>query len=134
MFKAFKYRLYPTTSQEEKINQNIGCARFVYNLMLDAKIKHYEQHKETLYITPAKFKDDYPFLKDADSLALSNAKLNLEKAFNTFFDKKTGYPKFTGLSVSRSSRLHYTRSCQSRLHGCPQRTKPQKEWCCHPYP
>ena len=94
MFKAFKYRLYPTASQEEKINQNIGCARFVYNLMLDAKIKHYEQHKETLYITPAKFKDDYPFLKDADSLALSNAKLNLEKAFNTFFDKKTGYPKF----------------------------------------
>ena len=94
MFKAFKYRLYPTASQEEKINQNIGCARLVYNLMLDAKIKHYEQHKETLYITPAKFKDDYPFLKDADSLALSNAKLNLEKAFNTFFDKKTGYPKF----------------------------------------
>ena len=94
MFKAFKYRLYPTASQEEKINQNIGCARFVYNLMLDAKIKHYEQHKETLYITPEKFKDDYPFLKDADSLALSNAKLNLEKAFNTFFDKKTGYPKF----------------------------------------
>ena len=94
MFKAFKYRLYPTASQEEKINQNIGCARFVYNLMLDAKIKHYEQHKETLYTTPAKFKDDYPFLKDADSLALSNAQLNLEKAFNTFFKKKTGYPKF----------------------------------------
>ena len=62
--------------------------------MLDAKIKHYEQHKETLYVTPAKFKDDYPFLKDADSLALSNAQLNLEKAFNKFFQKKTGFPKF----------------------------------------
>ena len=94
MLKAFKYRLYPTASQEEKINQNIGCARFAYNIMLDAKIKHYEQHKETLYITPAKFKDAYPFLKDADSLALSNAQLNLEKAFNTFFQKKTGFPKF----------------------------------------
>ena len=94
MLKAFKYRLYPTASQAEKINQNIGCTRLVYNIMLDAKIKHYEQHKEPLYITPAKLKDDYPFLKDADSLALSNAKLNLEKAFNKFFDKKTGYPKF----------------------------------------
>ena len=94
MLKAFKYRLYPTAPQAEKINQNIGCARFVYNLMLDAKIKHYEQHKETLYITPAKFKDEHPFLKDADSLALSNAQLNLEKAFNTFFQKKTGFPKF----------------------------------------
>ena len=65
MLKAFKYRLYPTAPQVEKINQNIGCARFAYNIMLDAKIKHYEQHKETLYVTPAKFKDDYPFLKDA---------------------------------------------------------------------
>ena len=94
MLKAFKYRLYPTASQAEKINQNIGCARFAYNIMLDAKIKHYEQHKETLYVTPASFKDAYPFLKDADSLALSNAQLNLEKAFNKFFQKKTGYPKF----------------------------------------
>ena len=29
-----------------------------------------------------------------DSLALSNAQINLEKAFNKFFDKKTGHPKF----------------------------------------
>ena len=94
MLKAFKYRLCPTAPQAEKINQNIGCARFAYNIMLDAKIKHYEQHKEPLYTTPAKFKDAYPFLKNADSLALSNAQLNLEKAFNTFFQKKTGFPKF----------------------------------------
>ena len=94
MLKVFKYRLCPTASQAEKINQNIGCARFAYNIMLDAKIKHYEQHKETLYVTPASFKNDYPFLKDADSLALSNAQLNLEKAFNAFFQKKTGFPNF----------------------------------------
>lgn len=35
MLKAFKYRLCPTAPQAEKINQNIGCARLVYNLMLD---------------------------------------------------------------------------------------------------
>ena len=109
MLKAFKYRLYPTAPQAEKINQNIGCARFVYNLMLDAKIKHYEQHKETLYITPAKFKDDYPFLKDADSLALCNAQLNLENAFNKFFDKKTGYPKF---KAKHKCRWSYTTNNQ----------------------
>ena len=89
MLKAFKYRLYPTASQAEKINQSIGCTRFAYNIMLDAKIKHYEQHKETLYITPAKFKDDYPFLKDADSLALSNAPLNLEKSITGIFMQRT---------------------------------------------
>lgn len=40
MLKAFKYRLYPTAPQAEKINQNISCARFVYNLMLDAKVNY----------------------------------------------------------------------------------------------
>ena len=109
MLKAFKHRLYPTASQAEKITQNIGCARFAYNIMLDAKIKHYEQHKEPLYITPAKFKDAYPFLKDADSLALSNAKLNLEKAFNTFFKKKTGFPKF---KAKHKCRWSYTTNNQ----------------------
>lgn len=109
MLKAFKYRLYPTTSQAEKINQNIGCARFAYNIMLDAKIKHYEQHKETLYVTPASFKNDYPFLKDADSLALSNAQLNLEKAFNAFFQKKTGFPKF---KAKHKCRWSYTTNNQ----------------------
>ena len=109
MLKAFKYRMCPTAPQAEKINQNIGCARFAYNIMLDAKIKHYEQHKETLYITPASFKDDYPFLKDADSLALSNAQLNLEKAFNKFFDNKTGYPKF---KAKQKCRWSYTTNNQ----------------------
>ena len=109
MLKAFKYRLYPTAPQAEKINQNIGCARFAYNIMLDAKIKHYEQHKETLYVTPASFKNDYPFLKDADSLALSNAQLNLEKAFNAFFQKKTGFPKF---KAKHKCRWSYTTNNQ----------------------
>ena len=111
MLKAFKYRLYPTAPQAEKINQNIGCARFAYNIMLDAKIKHYKQREETLYITPAKFKDAYPFLKDADSLALSNAQLNLEKAFNAFFQKKNGFPKFKSKHKCRWS---YTTNNQRR--------------------
>ena len=62
--------------------------------MLDAKIKYYEATKQTLHITPASFKADKAFLKEVDSLALSNAQLNLEKAFNKFFDNKTGYPRF----------------------------------------
>lgn len=120
MLKAFKYRLYPTASQAEKINQNIGCARLVYNLLLDAKIKHYKQHRETLYVTPAKFKvqDEYTFLKNADSLALSNAQLNLEKAFNSFFQKNAGYPKFKSKHKCRWS---YTTNNQRNKKNPPKR-------------
>ena len=104
--KAFKYRLYPTESQSIKINQTIGCARLIYNLMLDAKQKHYSQYKKTLNIAPAKFKQDekYSFLKEVDSLALANAQLNLNTAYNNFFKKpKSGFPKFKSKHKSRWS-------------------------------
>ena len=45
-------------------------------------------------ITPASYKDDYPFLKEVDSLALSNAQLNRNTAFKAFFSHKSGFPKF----------------------------------------
>lgn len=104
--KAFKYRLYPTEVQSVKINQTIGCTRLIYNLMLDTKQKHYEQYKKTLNITPAKFKqlEDYSFLKEVDSLALANAQLNLNTAYNNFFKRpESGFPKFKSKHKSRWS-------------------------------
>lgn len=45
--------------------------------------------------TPAKYKNDFPFLKEVDSLALANAQLNLDKAYKNFFrDKSVGFPRF----------------------------------------
>jgi transposase len=35
--------------------------------------------------TPAKYKKEFPFLKEIDSLALANAQLNLDKAYKNFF-------------------------------------------------
>ena len=110
MLKAFKYRLYPTKAQEEKINQTIGCTRLVYNLMLNAKIEYYKQNKQKLKITPASFKDNYTFLKDVDSLALANAQINLEKAYNKFFNEPNiRFPKFKS---KRKSRWSYTTNNQ----------------------
>jgi len=63
--------------------------------MLHDKIEHYKQTGEMLNNTPVKYKKEYSFLKEVDSLALSNAQLNLEKAYKNFFkDKKIGFPKF----------------------------------------
>lgn len=104
--KAFKYRIYPTEVQSVKINKTIGCTRLIYNLMLDAKQKHYEQYKKTLNITPAKFKqlEEYSFLKEVDSLALANAQLNLNTAYNNFFKRpESGFPKFKSKHKSRWS-------------------------------
>ena len=110
MLKAYKYRIYPTKAQEEKIDQTIGCARLVYNLMLNAKIEYYKQYNQKLKITPASFKENYTFLKDVDSLALANSQINLECAYNNFFKKpNTGFPKFKS---KRKSRWSYTTNNQ----------------------
>ncbi|WP_235817375.1 transposase [Fusobacterium massiliense] len=67
--------------------------------MLDDRKKDYEEYKSTgiknKYPTPAKYKEEYPYLKEVDSLALANAQLNLEKAYKNFLKNKDfGFPKY----------------------------------------
>ena len=97
--KAYKYRIYPTEEQQIFINKTFGCVRLVYNLMLNDRIRSYEEYKDDskslTYPTPAKYKQAFVFLKEVDSLALANAQLNLDQAYKNFFrDKSVGFPKF----------------------------------------
>lgn len=105
--KAIKYRLYPTTEQSIMFVKTFGCCRKVYNLMLSDKIESYKSTGKFANVTPAKYKKDYPFLKEVDSLALANAQLNLQGAFKNRFGKsrkkKNGFPKFKSAKHSRKS-------------------------------
>ena len=92
--KAHKYRLYPTEEQKNKINQTIGCARFIYNKMLEDKINYYNKNKKSLNNTPAQYKEEYEFLKEVDSQALSQSHQDLKVAYNRFFNKQSNFPKF----------------------------------------
>jgi len=92
--KAFKYLIKPNTSQIILIEKTFGCTRKVFNLMLDEKIKYYEETKKTLKVTPAKYKKEYKYLKEVDSLALANTQLQLEVAYKNFFNKQNRFPKF----------------------------------------
>lgn len=95
MFKAFKYRLYPTAPQAYKINQNIGCARFVYNQLLDDRIKVWKETKQLSTKTYSLLKEEFGFLKEADSRALKHAQANLDEAYEKFKkEPNIGYPKF----------------------------------------
>jgi len=102
MNKAYIYRIYPDTEQTILINKTFGCVRFIYNQMLANRKAIYEQYKENKqvtkqqrYSTPADYKKENEWLKEVDSLALANAQLNLNTAYNNFFrDKSVGFPKF----------------------------------------
>lgn len=105
--KAIKYRLYPTIEQTVMFAKTFGCCRKVYNLMLSDKIESYKSTGKFITVMPAKYKKDYPFLKEVDSLALANAQMNLQKAFKNHFSKtrkkKTGFPKFKSAKHCRKS-------------------------------
>ena len=93
--KAYKFRIYPDSLQQEMFSKTFGAARFVYNKMLEDKIAYYEETGKMLKNTPAQYKKECEFLKEVDSLALANAQLQLETAYRNFFrDKNTGFPKF----------------------------------------
>ena len=105
--RAIKYRAYPTTEQSIKFAKTFGCCRKVYNLMLSDKIESYKSTGKFAAVTPAKYKKDYPYLKEVDSLALTNKQLDLQEAFRNCFSKSrkknNRFPKFKSAKHSRKS-------------------------------
>ena len=104
MNRAYKFRIYPTKVQEQILAKTFGCCRFLYNRMLEDKIREYQNTKKQKRTTPAMYKEEYPWLKEVDSLALANVQLHLESAYKAFFrDPKIGFPKFKSKHGSRQS-------------------------------
>ena len=110
MLVAYKYRLYPNKEQQIYFAKCFGCVRFIYNRMLSDKIEHYKETKQRLNNTPAQYKKEFPWLKEVDSLALANAQMNLQTAYNNFFKRpEVGFPKFKS---KKSHKYSYTTNNQ----------------------
>ena len=92
--RAYKYRIYPNNTQKEFFAKCFGCVRFFYNKSLSDMNDIYKATGKFKNITPASYKEDYSFLKEVDSLALSNAQLNRNTAFKSFFSHRSGFPKY----------------------------------------
>jgi len=98
MFKAFKYRLYPTEPQKELIAKHIGSSRFVYNLALETKNTAYLGSKHNfspfdLIKQLPELKKECEWLKEVNSQSLQQSIQNMDIAFKKFF-KGAGFPKF----------------------------------------
>lgn len=99
MLKSFKYRLYPTDKQWELIDKNIGASRFLYNLALETKIYAYKAHRKSIgFFDLSKqlpeLKKECLWLRDVDSKNLQNTLSNLDKAFLSFFNNESSFPRF----------------------------------------
>ena len=110
IYKAYKFRLYPTNDQRGFINRTLGCKRFVYNYYLNYlkdnnSINRFDLHKDL-----PKLKEENEFLKEVDSTVLCSAVDDLCKAFNDYYAKRKGYPKFKSKFSKQSYRTNCIRS------------------------
>jgi putative transposase len=63
--------------------KTFGCCRFVYNRILANIIAHYDSTKESLRKAPAQYKTEFEWLREVNSLALSNEQLHFEAVFRS---------------------------------------------------
>ena len=104
MQKSFKFRLYPTKTQEIQIQKTFGSCRFVYNHYLAQRTGQYRaagksptQFQQMKDLTA--LKQELDWLREVDATALQASLETLDTAFQNFFrgakqGRQIGYPKF----------------------------------------
>ena len=101
MEKAFSYRVYPTSEQEQLLRQTLGCVRLVYNKALAERTEAWYQRQEKVgysetsaLLTQWKKQDDLQFLNQVSCVPLQQGLRHLQTAFKNFFDGRAKYPNF----------------------------------------
>ena len=117
MYRAFKYRFYPTPSQEVLLRKTMGCSRFVYNHFLALRIKEYTTNQKSVsynetssLLTNLKKEEETKWLNEVSAVALQQSLQNLQEAYNNFFKglkkkQKVGFPRFKKKSNRNSITL-----------------------------
>ena len=98
--RAYKFRFYPTPEQEMILAKTFGCARFVYNYMLQLRTDAWTQRQERIgynetsaALTALKKQPEYAWLNEVSSVPVQQSLRHLQSAFNNFFANRTRYPR-----------------------------------------
>jgi putative transposase len=99
--KVYRFRIDPTAKQEAALARYAGARRFVFNWALARRKETYERTGKSISwselsaeLTELKSKHGFEWLKEIDSQLLQQALADCKKAFDNFFQKRAGFPKF----------------------------------------
>ena len=99
--KVYRFRIDPTAKQEAALARYAGARRFVFNWALQRRKQTYQQTGKSIpwselsvELTGLKSKPGFEWLKESDSQLLQQAVADCKKAFDNFFKKRAGFPKF----------------------------------------
>ena len=109
-YRGIKLRIYPNKEQQSSIKLNFGCNRFVWNEMLNMLIERHKNNPEAKF--PSAYgldyllkplKNEYPWLKEAESQSLKQTNNDLVEAYKKFFREHKGFPKFKSRKYPKQS-------------------------------
>lgn len=113
--RSYRFRCYPTPAQEQLLTRTFGCARFVYNHMLQLRTDAWNQRREQIgyhassaALTTLKKQPEYAWLNEVSSVPVQQALRHLQAAFARFFAKQARYPQFRRRNDTQSA--EFTRS------------------------
>jgi putative transposase len=99
--KVYRFRIDPTAKQEAALARYAGARRFVFNWALQRRKETYQQTGKSISwselsveLTGLKNKPGFEWLKEIDSQLLQQAIADCQRAFDSFFQKRAGFPKF----------------------------------------
>ena len=111
MLRGIKIRLYPNKEQQARLNQVLGCYRFVYNQCLDKKQKEYAENSNSLGLTElSKWfhgtllkNESYVWLKEQNTKVMKQSIRQMLTAYSNFFKQHRGFPKFKSKKDKQSA-------------------------------
>jgi putative transposase len=105
--KVFKYRLYPSPTQEQNLFRVLNAARNLYNMALAERKYAYQLEKRSVSVAETeqlakRYRATFPYAQQMFSQTAQSVVKQVELAFQAFFrrvregNKKPGYPRFKG--------------------------------------
>ncbi len=108
--KVYRFRLDPTADEETAFARFAGARRFVFNWALARRKETYQQTGKSVSwselsveLTELKNKSGFEWLKQIDSQLLQQALADCKRAFDNFFQKRAGFPRFKKKYSARQS-------------------------------
>lgn len=108
MIKSFSIRLYPTKEQEDIMWKHINSCRYIWNYMLSYQQELYSNGEKHLsafsminLLKPLKNDGEHSWLYEVSNASLVTMCRDLDKSYNNFFKKITGFPKFKSKKRSK---------------------------------
>ena len=96
---TYKFKLKPSKEQEILLNKHFGSVRWSYNYFLNQRMTEYINNKKSLnYYEQSseltQIKKEHTWLKEVNAQTLQYSLKCLDMAYQGFFNKRTGFPKF----------------------------------------